>query len=125
MKALVLLYLIALVSLFTGCASVQNAGTAEYTVRPFLDAGGSVHCCEIRVVNGKEIALLEAHVAKQGDNYTVDLKEQGVVAFEGQRIAAGAMQAAIDAAAKAATAATAANLTPMLAPMIPGLRVPQ
>lgn len=124
MKTIILLSIIALVSL-AGCASVQNAGTAEYTVRPFLGAGGSVHCCEIRVVNGKEIAQLEAHVSKQGDNYTVDLKEQGVIAFEGQRIAAGALQAAIDAAVKAAVAATATNLTPTLAPMIPGLRVPQ
>lgn len=110
------LFAIVLLAALAGCASLNNAGTAKYTVRPFLDQSGGAHCCEVRVVNGKEIASLEAHISKQGDNYTVDLKEQGVQAFAGQAIAAGATQAAIDAAAKAAAAAALAPVIPLLLP---------
>lgn len=108
--------LFAIMAGLTGCASLQNAGTAEYTVRPFLDQSGTAHCCEVAVRNGKEIANLEAHIAKQGDNYTVDLREQGVVAFQGQAIAAGATRVSIDAAAKVAAAAALAPALPALLP---------
>ena len=105
-------------SVLTGCASLQNAGTAEYSVKPFvIDAkAGTVACCEVMVRNGKEIASVKAHVQKQGDSYTVDLEEQGVQAFQGQTIAAGVTQAAIDAAAKAAVAAALAPVLPALLP---------
>ena len=84
------------------CASLQNAGTAEYSVKPFKDAEGTVMCCEVLVRNGKEIASLEAHITKQGGDYSVDLKEQGVAAFKGQGIAADALKEIVDAAVKAA-----------------------
>lgn len=49
---------IALVSfllLLTGCASVQNAGTAEYSVKPVV-IGEKTVCCEVTVRNGKNDA---------------------------------------------------------------------
>jgi len=102
----------------SGCASLQNAGTAEYSVKPFvIDAKtGAIACCEVVVKNGKEIANVKAHIQKQGDNYTVDLEEQGVMAFQGQAIAAGATKDAIDAVAKAAAAAALAPFLPALLP---------
>jgi hypothetical protein len=74
-----------------GCASLNHAGTASYSVKPFADQNGNVHCCEVTVHNGKEIESLEAHIEKNGDNYVVDLKEKGVKAFAGQRISASAV----------------------------------
>jgi len=61
------------------------------------------------------------HVTKDGDKYQVDLVEQGVVAFEGQRIAAGAAQGIVDQAAKAAVAAALAPILPSLAPAVGAL----
>ena len=98
MKAVLLICVVAL----AGCTSLQNAGTAEYSVKPFLDGAGNAVCCEVLVRNGKEIANLEAHITKQGDSYSVDLKEQGVAAFKGQAIAAEALKEIVDAAVKAA-----------------------
>ncbi len=103
--------------LMSGCASLQYAGNASYSVSPYETKNGEAVCCKVEVHNGKEIANLEAHVSKSGDNYVVDLKEQGVAAFQGQLIAANATQAAIDAAAKAAVAAALAPILPALAPM--------
>lgn len=85
----------------TGCASIDNAGTASYTVRPFM-AGERALCCEVTINNGKEIALLDATIVKDGDNYRVHLHEEGVKAFEGQRIAARAVDTAAASAVKAA-----------------------
>jgi len=100
----------------SACASLQYAGNASYSVKPFKDDAGATICCAVDVHNGKEIANLEAHISKDGDNFTVDLKEQGVAAFQGQQIAAGATKEAIDAAAKAAVAAALAPVLPALAP---------
>ena len=93
-----LLILLVAITL-AACASLQTAGIARYSIKPFVvDAGtGAIECCEVLVENGKEFASLEAHIEKRGDNYTVDLKEQGVRAFAGQRISAGAAGAALDA----------------------------
>lgn len=107
---------LTIAALMSGCASLQYAGNASYSVSPYETKTGEAVCCKVDVRNGKEIANLEAHITKQGDNYTVDLKEQGVAAFQGQQIAAGATQAAIDAAAKAAVAAALAPILPALAP---------
>lgn len=111
----------AALALLSGCAALQSAGRAEYTVRPYTAADGTVQCCEVHVVNGKEYALLEAHVVKQGDDWRVDLKEQGVAAFQGQAHAANVAQAAIE-------AAVATVLAPV-APIAPadgvGLRAPR
>lgn len=112
MKPIILLLLV----LQAGCASLDNAGVASYSVKPFITADGAAHCCEIVVRNGKEIATLEAHIAKRGDDYTVDLTEHGVQAFAGQAIAAGASQAALDSAVKAAMAAALAPFLPALIP---------
>jgi hypothetical protein len=120
MKALLVL---PLALLLTACPSLQYAGNASYSVKPFTDSNGQVVCCAVDVRNGKEIANLEAHVTKQGDNYTVDLKEQGVAAFAGQKIAAEAFTSAVTEATKAAVAAVLAPLLPALAPALvaPGL----
>lgn len=89
--------------LVTGCASLDHAGVASYKVKPF-DAAGKTLCCEVEIVNGKQIASLDATIEKRGDDYTVVLKQRGVEAFRGQAIAAGAVTATATTAAKAATA---------------------
>jgi len=106
-------------ALLAGCASIQNAGNASYSVKPFVvdaKSGASV-CCEVTITDGKERASLNLHVIKTGDNYDITLAERGIQAFQGQAIAAGATQTAIDAAAKAATAAALAPILPVLLPV--------
>lgn len=106
--------LAALLALFLqGCTSLNSAGTASYTVKPFM-VGDRAVCCEITIHNGKEIALLDATVIKKGDDYTVRLYEEGVVAFEGQRVAAGAAKTAASAAVKAAAIAGAVVAAPVI-----------
>ena len=51
-----------------------------------------------------------------GDDYIVELEQQGVQAFAGQAIAAGAQRAALDAAARAAVARALAPVLPALVP---------
>ena len=112
MKALLIIAL----AILPGCASIQYAGNASYSVKPFIDQHGNKTCCEVEVRNGKEFASLDAHIEVEGDRYIVDLKEKGVEAFKGQAIASGVTQAAIDAAAKAAVASALAPILPALAP---------
>lgn len=113
--SIVLVAMLAL--MLPGCASMQYAGTASYSVKPFADKAGNVLCCEVAVNNGKEIANLEAHIVKTPDGgYTVDLREQGVAAFQGQAIAAGATKEAIADAAKVGVAAALAPVIPALLP---------
>lgn len=106
-----LLVLVSLLAL-AGCASLNNAGTADYQVRTYLDAGGAPHCCEVSVRNGKEIASVKARIEKRGDDYTVEIEQQGVQAFAGQAIVAGATKDALEAAARAAVASALAPLLP-------------
>lgn len=87
-----------------GCASINQARTASYTIKPMLIDGRTV-CCEVAVHNGKQYASLDASLIKTGDNYTVTLSERGVEAFRGQEIAAGATKSLVFTAAKAAAAA--------------------
>lgn len=101
--------------MLNACSSLQYAGNASYSVKPFTNEKGVVICCAVDVHNGKEIANLEAHVTKRGEDFTVDLKEQGVEAFKGQQISATALAATVDAAAKAAVAAALAPVLPTLA----------
>lgn len=101
--------------LLGGCTSLQQAGTASYSVKPFM-VGGQAVCCEVTINNGKEIALLDATVIKRGDDYTVHLHEEGVAAFRGQAIAAGAAKSVASAAAKAAVAGVLAPVIPALLP---------
>jgi hypothetical protein len=100
-----------------GCASLDNAGSARYSVRPFM-AGDRAICCEVAISNGKEIALLDATVIKRGDDYEVHLHEEGVAAFDGQRIAAGAARDAATVAAKAAAIGGAVLIAPIAAPAL-------
>lgn len=100
-----------------GCASLNEAGTARYSVKPFM-AGDKAVCCEVTVANGKEIRLLDATVEKRGDDYTVKLHEEGVTAFDGQRIAAGAAQTAAADVVKAAAIGGGVLIAPVVAPAV-------
>ncbi|GAB6125023.1 hypothetical protein [Humidesulfovibrio idahonensis] len=102
-----LLLLLAL----AGCA-LRNAGVAEYRLRPYLDANGTERCCEVSIINGKEIANLEAVFTRAADgSCRVELRETGVQAFEGQKIAADALRQTInDTVAIAVKAALAGGL---------------
>ena len=113
-----LIITICLLVHLTGCASLQFAGNASYSVQPFVvDAKtGATVCCQVDIKDGKERTALDLHVVKSGDNYDITLSERGVLAFQGQQIAAGATQAAIDAAAKAAAVAALAPVLPLLIP---------
>lgn len=99
----------------SGCASLNNAGTASYSVRPFM-VGDKPICCEVTVNNGKEIAVLDATIIKRGNDYEVHLHEEGVVAFEGQRIAAGAAKTLAADTVKAAAIGGLVVAAPILAP---------
>lgn len=96
---------------------MQYAGSASYTVSPVITPNGDAVCCAVTVHNGKEIGMLKAHIEKDGDKYTVDLEEQNVLAFEGQRIVSGAAREAIESVAKAAAMAAIAPLLPALVPL--------
>jgi len=99
-----------------GCASMQYAGTASYSVAPVFAQDGSIHCCKVDVFNGKEIAALNVHIVwSPTAGYTVDLNEQGVAAFKGQEIAAGAVATGAQAATVAAEVAGAALAAPAMA----------
>lgn len=131
MKHIKLIILLLAIGILAGCASLQNAGTAEYSVKPFVDTKtGDTTCCEVLVKNGKEIAGVKALIQKQGESYTVYLEETGVKAFEGQAISAGAMKTAVEAAARAAAAAVLGATAPALLPAgaaalaLPGLGAP-
>lgn len=113
MRAALLLALLAL----TGCASINNAGTASYTVRPFV-IGDKAVCCDVKIYNGKEIALLDATIIKSGDNYQVHLHQEGVAAFEGQRIASHAIDTAAASAVKAAAIGGLLVAAPVVAPAL-------
>lgn len=103
--------LLGIVSLsLIGCSSLNNAGTASYSMKPVL-VNNKLVCCEVTINNGKEIALLDATVIKRGDDYEVHLHEEGVAAFDGQHLAANT-------AAKAATLGAAVLIAPMAAPAI-------
>lgn len=106
--------LVALI--LSSCASLQYAGTASYSVRPF-DIAGQPVCCEVAIFNGKEIAILDAVIKKSGADYEVVLSQRGIKAFEGQAISAQALEASINAAVKAAL--IAANPVSSMAPMLP------
>lgn len=72
MKHISLIILLLGVALLAGCASMQNAGTAEYSVKPYIvEKTGATACCEVQVKNGKEIAGVKALIQRQGENYTV------------------------------------------------------
>ena len=91
------LIIACVLGLLAGCASLNNAGTAKYSVEPIITDSGPI-CCRVLVENGKEYASLKAHIERRADgSYVVDLDERNVKAFEGQAKTAGAVKAATDA----------------------------
>lgn len=113
MKSIVALIVLAMS--LTGCASIQNAGVASYSIKP-MTIGKHQVCCEVTLLNGKQYAQLNVDIVKEGDKYTVHLVESGVEAFQGQAIAAGAVKDAAAAAAKVGMAAAMAPVMPVLLP---------
>lgn len=80
----------------TGCASLNNAGTARYSVEPILTDKGPPICCRVTVENGKEYASLKAHVERRADgSYVVDLDARNVKAFEGQGVTGATVEAVV------------------------------
>lgn len=93
------LIIACVLGLLAGCASLNAAGTAKYSVEPIITDSGPV-CCRVLVENGKEYATLKAHVERRADgSYVVDLDEKTVKAFEGQAKVAETAGAAAKAAA--------------------------
>ena len=83
--------IIFLILALAGYSSLSFAGTDAYSIKPFIDASGKKHCCEVTVHNGKEIGCLKALIKANADgSYEVHLEEKSVKALEGQRITAGA-----------------------------------
>lgn len=101
----------------TGCASIEQAGTASYSMKPVL-VNDKLVCCELMIVNGKQYASLDALIERRGDDYTVMLSERGVEAFRGQEIAAGAAKSAASVAGKAAAIGGAVLIAPIAAPAV-------
>jgi hypothetical protein len=110
---------LAAVALLPGCASLEYAGNSSYSVKPWQDAYGRLHCCDVQVHNGKEMAAVHAHIrmTKDGD-IEVDLQEQGVTAFEGQRIASVVAQDTAKAGLSAAAIAGGVLVAPAVAPAL-------
>ena len=113
------LILAVLALLLGACSSLQNAGMAEYSVKPMVIDKQTV-CCDVVVKNGKEYASLKAKVVKKGDDYSVDLEEQAVSAFAGQQKAADTVSKAIE---TAGTLGTAALVAPVADTLGTGLKV--
>ena len=102
------LIIACVLGLLAGCASLNNAGTAKYSVEPIITDNGPI-CCRVLVENGKEYAVLKAHVERRADgSYVVDLDERTVKAFDGQAKVAETAGAA----AKSAATLGAAVLIP-------------
>lgn len=104
-------FLTALLLTASGCASLQYAGVAIYTVKPFKSPSGDMVCCEVTVANGKEIGYLKTRIERRGGDWTVYLEETSVKAFEGQKVAATA-------ATTAAAIAGGILVAPLAAPII-------
>jgi hypothetical protein len=93
-------YSILLVLLLTGCA-----GISTYNVEPFYDDNvRAMVCCRATVTSGKNINGLTLHVNKQGENYTVDLQENGVNSSESIQAVAAPVTAVANAVSNTAEA---------------------
>jgi len=112
-------YFLALALLaLTSCASLNNAGTASYSIKPFNGVNG-VTCCEVEIKNGKEIGHLKVRAEKHADgSYFIDLEERNVKAFTGQAIAAQAVGGAVD---NVAGAVSTRAITGAAGKVIPGV----
>lgn len=93
-------YIICLLAiLVSGCSSLNNAGSAKYSIEPIVTESNAVICCRVSIENGKEYATLKAHVERKEDgSYVVDLDERTVKAFEGQEITKSAVESSINGA---------------------------
>lgn len=112
-----LVTLAAAMALLSGCSSLQNAGMAEYTVTPVFPKVGPP-AYTIKIINGKQIAKLDAKVTKTGQNYSISLHELGIQAFKGQQISATALQSAVHAGVVSALIAAGVMVAPAAAPLI-------
>lgn len=111
------LILVSIALSLTGCASLQNAGNADYSLRQITDENGKAGF-DIRVRNGKEIASVKVHLEKKGEDFTIDLEEQGVAAFDGQKTAMQASKIALEQTEKAAAAVALSVAAPAALPVI-------
>jgi hypothetical protein len=99
--------LVLAVAVLAGCASSNDAGIANYKLIPYFDAAaGKYVCCEVDVVNGKNIASVNVHITKSSeDALSIDLNEQGVNGSTGQGIASATATSVATAVSTAAASA--------------------
>jgi hypothetical protein len=96
----------ALCIALAGCSSLANTGVSTFEASPYTSKDGTIVCCAMKVVSGKEYANLTAHVSKGADGSIVlDLQENGTKAFTGTAIAANTATASVEAVAKVAAVA--------------------
>lgn len=86
-RSLIALAVLAL----AGCASIDNAGHASYTVRSFKGPDGSVACCELEVKDGKEYSGRNIGFQTNGSGAVFQVHEGESKAFKGQAIGAKAL----------------------------------
>ncbi len=55
-------------------------GVQQLQIRQVIDANGKTGF-DITVKNGKEVALVKAHLEKKGEDFTIDLEEAGRSGF--------------------------------------------
>lgn len=100
----------------SGCTSLNNAGTASYRFSQYTDDKGQTHT-EVVLNNGKEIGVVDATFVVAADgSKKIHLHEEGVRAFEGQRIASGTAKTAATSAVKAVAIGGLTVAAPLLAP---------
>ena len=90
-RLLVLLLFIVL----PGCASLDSAGRSSYRIEPVV-VDGQMVCCRVQVESGREIAAVHAELRQTQLGPEVVFDARDVRAFEGQAIAAGVAEAAIE-----------------------------
>lgn len=71
----------------TGCKlgdlMPSGLGKAEYSMRPFEKADGTIVCCEVSVKNGKDYKTLKVELTRDSEgNVTFTLDEGGVSASD-------------------------------------------
>lgn len=82
---------LAVLALASGCASLDNAGHAAYTITAVKDGDGSVAGYELAVKDGKEFAGRRVQFQAMGQVVTIDITEGESRAFRGQAIGAKAL----------------------------------
>lgn len=82
---------LAVLALASGCASLENAGHAAYTMTAVKDKDGTVTGYELTVKDGKEFAGRRVQFQGMGAVVTLDISEGESRAFRGQAIGAKAL----------------------------------